>query len=278
MALPASADDRAALVTGASSGIGEAMARELARRGHQVVLVARSADRLEELAASLGHGAHALPADLSRRSDREMLPDRLAALRLVPNILINNAGVTARALVAKSIPEQQLNVVEVDVAAVVDLCSRFVPGMVERGCGAVLNVSSLAGLGPSPEHAAYGAAKAFVLCYTESLRCELRGTGVTATALCSGPVATGFVDKGGFTKAEVEAMLPRALWKSAETVALAGINGLAAGKGVVTPGQINRIAAALLRVLPHEPMLPMIARRSPLMKELALQRGSSSGR
>jgi short-subunit dehydrogenase len=207
-----------------------------------------------------------------------MLPDRLAALRLVPNILINNAGVTARALVAKSIPEQQLNVVEVDVAAVVDLCSRFVPGMVERGCGAVLNVSSLAGLGPSPEHAAYGAAKAFVLCYTESLRCELRGTGVTATALCSGPVATGFVDKGGFTKAEVEAMLPRALWKSAETVALAGINGLAAGKGVVTPGQINRIAAALLRVLPHEPMLPMIARRSPLMKELALQRGSSSGR
>lgn len=266
MALPAPADDRAAIVTGASSGIGEAMARELARRGHQVVLVARSADRLDEIAASLSPKAHALPADLSQRTDRAALPGRLAALGLVPDILINNAGIAIRGLVAKSVPEQQLDVVEVDVAAVVDLCSRFLPGMVDRGCGAVLNMSSSAGLGPSPGNATYGAAKAFVLFYTENLRCELRGTGVTATALCPGPVATGFVDKGGWSKRELEAALPSVMWKSADKVALAGIDGLAAGKGLVIPGRANRLAAAFLRVVPHEPLLPLLARGSPLLK------------
>ena len=122
--------------------------------------------------------------------------DRIAELGLTPDILINNAGLTRRAAVAKSVPEQQLNLIEVDVAAVVDLCSRFLPGMVERGRGAVLNVSSLAGFYPLPGQAAYGAAKAFVLSYTESLRSELRGTGVVASALCPGPVDTGF-DVGG---------------------------------------------------------------------------------
>jgi NADP-dependent 3-hydroxy acid dehydrogenase YdfG len=173
--IPAPADDRAALVTGASSGIGEAIALELARRGHQLVLVARRTDRLHALAGSLSTKAHVLPADLSSRTDRAELPDRVAALGVAPDILINNAGLACRAHVAKSVPEQQLNLVEVDVASVVDLCSRFLPGMVERGRGAVLNVSSLAGFYPTPGQAAYGAAKAFVLSYTESLRSELRG-------------------------------------------------------------------------------------------------------
>lgn len=265
MALPAPADDRAAIVTGASSGIGEAMARELARRGHQVVLVARRANRLDEIAESLSSRAYALPADLSRRTDRAALPDRVAALGLVADILINNAGISTRALAAESVPAEQLDMVEVDVAAVVDLCSRFLPGMVDRGRGAVLNMSSSAALGPSPGNATYGAAKAFVLRYTENLRCELRGTGVTATTLCPGPVATGFVDKGGWSKKELEAALPSALWSSADKVALAGIDGLAAGKGLVIPGHANRLAAAFLRVVPHEPLMPLLARRSPLL-------------
>ena len=150
MALPPPGNDRAAIVTGASSGIGEEFARILSQRGYQVVLVARSADRLEESAQRLGPHAHPLPADLSDRTARASLPDRVAALGLVPDILINNAGLSTLGLVAKSVPEQELNLVEVDVAAVVDLCSRFLPGMVDRHRGAVLNVASLAGFGPLP--------------------------------------------------------------------------------------------------------------------------------
>src|ERR1700761_278375 len=266
MALPAPAGDSAAIVTGASSGIGKQLAVILARRGYQVVLVARSADRLAELAAELGPQTHPLPADLSDRSARAELPDRVAQLGLTTDILINNAGLSTLGLVANSVPEQEVNLVEVDVAAVVDLCSRFLPGMVERGRGAVLNVASLAAFGPLPGQAAYGAAKAFVLSYTHSLRGELRGTGVSATALCPGPVDTGFGEAAGFSKGEREAVLPRVMWKSAEEVARAGIDGLAAGKAVVIPGRVNRVASALFRIAPPELLLPVLARSHPAMK------------
>jgi uncharacterized protein len=262
VSLPAPAETRAAVVTGASSGIGEAIAVELARRGHQLVLVARRTDRLNALAESLSPAAHVLPADLSNRDDRAALADRIAALGLTPDILINNAGLTQRAPVAKSIPEQQLNVIEVDVAAVVDLCSRFLPGMVERGRGAVLNVSSLAGFYPLPGHAAYGAAKAFVLSYTESLRGELRGTGVVASALCPGPVDTGFDVVAGFSAGERAATLPSFMWKSADEVARAAIDGLDAGKCRVVPGRANQLVAACCRFAPHERLMPLLARRA----------------
>jgi short-subunit dehydrogenase len=260
--LPAPADDRAAIVTGASSGIGEAIALELSRRGYQLILVARRATRLHALADRLSTKAHVLPADLSSRTDRATLSDRVAALGLEPDILINNAGLSVGALVAKSVPEQQLNLVEVDVVAVVDLCSRFLPGMVQRGRGAVLNVSSLAGFYPLPGQAAYGAAKAFVLSYTESLRSELRGTGVVATALCPGPVATGLDDVAGFRAGERAAVLPSFMWKSADEVARAGIDGLAANKALVVPGRANRLAAMLCKVAPQERLLPLLARRA----------------
>jgi uncharacterized protein len=262
VALPAPSDDRAALVTGASSGIGEAIALELARRGHQLVLVARRTDRLQALAASSGTKAHVLTADLSSRAERAALPGRVAALGLAPDILVNNAGLSGRGPVAESVPEQQLNLVEVDVAAVVDLCSRFLPGMVERGRGAVLNVSSLAGFYPLPGQAAYGAAKAFVLSYTESLRSDLRGTGVLASALCPGPVATGLDDVAGFSAGERAAVLPSFMWKSADEVARTGIDGLAANKARVVPGPANRLVAALGRVAPQERLLPFLARRA----------------
>ena len=235
---------------------------ELARRGHQLVLVARRTERLHALAESLSPIAHVLPADLSLRSDRAALPGRVAALGLTPDILINNAGLAGRASVVKSVPEQQLNLVEVDVAAVVDLCSRFLPGMVERGRGAILNVSSLAGFYPVPGQAAYGAAKAFVSSYTESLRSELRGTGVVASALCPGPVATGLDDVAGFSEGERAALLPRFMWKSAEEVARAAIDGLAADKRRVVPGRANQLAVALCRLAPHERLMPLLMRRA----------------
>lgn len=264
--IPTPDNDRAAIVTGASSGIGEAIALELSRRGHQLVLVARRTDRLHALAGSLSTKVHVLPADLASRTDRAALPDRVAALGLAPDILINNAGLSGRARVAESVPAQQLNLVEVDVVAVVDLCSRFLPGMVERGRGAVLNVSSLAAFLPLPGQAAYGAAKAFVLSYTESLRSELRDTGVTATALCPGPVATGLDDVAGFSVGERAAVLPGFMWKSADEVARAGIDGLAANKARVVPGRANWLAAAFCRFAPQEQLLPLLARRGLPMK------------
>lgn len=194
------------------------------------------------------------------------MADRIAALGLIPDVLINNAGLSTLGRVAKSVPEQELNLVEVDVAAIVDLCSRFLPGMVERHRGAVLNVASVAAFGPLPGQAAYGAAKAFVLSYTHSLRGELRGTGVSATALCPGPVDTAFGDAAGFTKEEAENTLPQIMWQSAAQVAQAGIDGLAAGKAVVVPGRVNRVAAAIFRVMPPEWMLPLLARNHPAMK------------
>src|SRR6201992_502333 len=221
MPLPAPGNDRAVIVTGASSGIGEQFAGILARRGYQVVLVARSADRLDELAKRLGPNAPPPPADLSDRSARAGLLDRIAGLGLTPDILINNAGLSTLGLVAKSVPEQEVNLVEVDVAAVVDLCSRFLPGMVDRHRGAVLNVASIAGFGPLPGQAAYGAAKAFVLSYSHSLRGELRGTGVSATALCPGPLETGFGDAPASNKEDAEAALPQVMWIPADKVAQA---------------------------------------------------------
>lgn len=266
MPLPSPAADRAAVVTGASSGIGTAIARELARRGHHVVLVARRAEVLDGLAREIGSRAHPLPADLSVRSDRTELAGRIAALGLTPDILINNAGLSTSGPVAKADVDKELNLVEVDVAAVVDLCCRFVPGMVERGRGAVLNVASVGAFGPVPGQASYGAAKAFVLSYTESLRAELKGTGVAAAALCPGPVKTGFGEAAGISDEDAEAALPKQMWKTADEVARAGIDGLADGSGVIVPGGLNRAAAVFYRLAPRSLIVPLLARNHPSLK------------
>uniref|UniRef100_UPI0031DC1589 SDR family NAD(P)-dependent oxidoreductase n=1 Tax=Mycobacterium sp. TaxID=1785 RepID=UPI0031DC1589 len=243
--LPNPGNDRAAVVTGASSGIGACIARELARRGHQVVLVARRADKLADLAGQLGARTHVVPADLARRDERAALADRLSELGLFTNVLVNNAGLSTVGPVAQSDVDAELNLVEVDVAAVVDLCSRLVPAMVEARSGAVLNVGSVGSFGPLPGQASYAAAKAFVLSYTRALREELRGSGVTAAALCPGPVHTGFGEAAGFGEGEAEALLPKFLWVSPERVAAVAVDGLAAGRAVIVPGVFNRAATAI---------------------------------
>lgn len=264
--LPATSSTGVAVVTGASSGIGEQIARELARRGYGLALIARRADQLSALADELGPAAHALPADLSRPEERAALPDRIAGLGREVDILVNNAGMSNLGPVAASDPAAELTLVELDVAAVVDLCSRFVPGMVARGRGAVLNVASVGAFGPVPGQATYGAAKAFVLSYTHALHEELRGTNVSAATLCPGPVRTAFGEQAGIPDDEAEKMLPRFLWEQPESVARAGIDGLASGRAVIVPGTPNRIAAALNHLTPRKMLLPMLARMHPGMK------------
>jgi len=153
--------------------------------------------------------------------------------------------------------------VEVDVVAVVDLCSRFLPGMVQRGRGAILNVASTAAFQPLPGQAGYGAGKAFVLSYTQSLAGELRGAGVTATTLCPGPVDTGFGERAGFTKEDAENALPKVMWVSAEEVARVAVDAMDKGKLVAIPGAANRVAAAIAQVTPRTLLLPTLAKQHP---------------
>lgn len=265
--LPPTRDDGVVVVTGASSGIGEEIAREFGRRGYRLVLVARRADRLTTLAEELGGKAHVLAVDLSNRDERAALHDQVAALGVVPDILVNNAGLATVGPVAESTPDAELNLVEVDVAAVVDLCSRFVPGMVKRGRGAVLNVGSVGAFGPVPGQASYGAAKAFVLSYTQAMGEELKGTGVTAATLCPGPVKTGFGELAGISDEEAEKSLPKFLWVDADAVAKAAVDGLASGKSVIVPGAPNRIASVVNHYLPRRLLLPLVARNHPGLKK-----------
>ena len=262
MPLPTPGPDRTALVTGASSGIGAMIARELSRRGHHVTLVARSADKLGALAEELAN-ADVIAMDLADRAARASLPDLVSQHGRVPDILVNNAGLSTLGAVSKSDPAAEMNMIEVDVVAVADLCSRILPGMVERGRGAVLNVASTAAFQPLPGQAGYGAGKAFVLSYTQSLAGELRGTGVTATTLCPGPVQTGFGERAGFSDEDAEAALPAVMWVSAEDVAKSAVDGMAKGRLVVIPGTVNRVAAALSQVTPRSLLLPILAKGHP---------------
>lgn len=269
MALPPPGPDRTAVVTGASSGIGAAIARELARRGHGVTLVARRADRLDALAAELrGNGvrAESLAADLSDRTARAGLLEQVEGLGLTPDVLVNNAGLSTTGPVASSDPEAELNMIEVDVVAVADLCSRFLPGMVERGTGGVINVASTAAFQPLPGQAGYAAGKAFVLSYTRSLAGELRGTGVTVTALCPGPVETEFGDVAGFDEGDAESALPRFMWESPEAVARTAVTGLERGDTVAIPGLANRVSANLAHLTPKRLLVPLLARAHPALR------------
>lgn len=270
MALPHPSPPSTALVTGASSGIGAEIARELARRGHGVTLVARREDRLralaDELATAHGIRAEVVAADLADPGSRAALVDAVEGLGLTVDVLVNNAGLSTTGPVRSAELDAELRMVRVDVEAVVDLCTRYVGGMVERGRGAVLNVASVGAFQPLPGQAGYAAAKAFVLSYTDALRAELRGTGVGATSLCPGPVETEFGAVAGFDQAEAEAALPKFMWETAETVARAGVNGLDKGRAVVIPGAANVVGAYAGRMAPKSFLVPLLARQHPALR------------
>lgn len=269
MPLPAPAPDRTAIVTGASSGIGVEIARVLAGRGHGVTLVARRENRLRDLAEVLAKEheirADVVAADLADEGSRTNIATELAARGLTVDILVNNAGVGTTGPVHESTPERELAMIRTNVDAVVHLCALFLPGMVDRGRGAVLNVASTAAFQPLPGQSGYAASKAFVLSYSQATRAELKGTGVTMTALCPGPVETEFGDVAGFTEEESSNALPKFMWVSARDVAETAIDGLQKGRAVVIPGRANRLGAVLAHLTPRRILVPIIARQHPVL-------------
>ena len=267
MTLPPPQPSSTALITGASAGIGAEIARELARRGHGVVLVARRKPRLEQLAKELRaeHGirAEVIACDLAKPAQRGRLPGRVADLGLDVEILVNNAGFATGGPFAQSDPERELEQVRVLVEAPVALTSAFLPAMVERGRGGVLNVASTAGMQPLPYGAGYSAAKAYVLTFSEAIHQEVIGKGVTVTALAPGPVETEFWDQAGWQVAggqSFEKAFPRPALVSPPDVAKAGVDGLAAGKRIVVPGLPMRAMMLASRYIPHMVKLPAIER------------------
>jgi uncharacterized protein len=271
MTLPSPKDNTTAVVTGASSGIGTELARELARRGHGVTLVARREERLKALADELAQAyavrTEVVATDLTDAVSRRDLPAQLEARGLTTDILVNNAGFTTMGPVARADRNAELAMVRTDVEAVVDLCTLFVPGMVTRHRGAVLNTASTAAFQPLPGQAGYGASKAFVLSYGRALGAELRGTGVTVTTLCPGPVETGFAEAAGMSEEEAGESLPKFMWVPAADVARAAVDGLAAGRTVVIPGVANRAAAGLAHLAPKALILPLLAQQHPALKK-----------
>jgi uncharacterized protein len=250
------------LVTGASSGIGVALAEQLAGRGYNLVIVARRADRLDDLAERL-RSAHrvlveAAPCDLSDAAQREKLLASVAASGRRVDILINNAGYGMSGRWLDLDPDVEREMIGVVVSAPLHLCRALIPDMVRRGSGAVLNMGSIASFQPMPQMAAYGAAKAFSLSLTNALHVELAGTGVTVTACCPGPVRTEFTAVAGGE--EVAAGIPGFAWKEPEDVAAAALRGLARGRRLVTPGWVTSTSSIAGRLAPQGPLLRLINR------------------
>ena len=252
-------------MTGASAGIGAEIAKELAGRGHGVVLVARRKPRLVALATELteqyGVRAEVIPCDLAKPTARGKLPAQIEALGLDVEILVNNAGFATGGPFAASDPERELEQVRVLVEAVVALTSAFLPGMVDRGRGGILNVASTAGMQPLPYAAGYSAAKAYVLTFSEAVHQEVSARGVTVTALCPGPVETEFWEGAGWQvggSRSFEKAMPKPALVSPHDVARAGVGGLDAGRRVVIPGLPMRAAMLASRYIPHAVKLPAI--------------------
>jgi len=246
-------------VTGASSGLGAEFARELAAAGHGVTLVARRGPRLEELAAQLRaeHGVRveALARDLTDPAARAQLPARLDELGLRVDILVNNAGFATGGPFAESPLDEELQQVRLLCEAPVDLIRRFLPAMVARRSGAVINVTSTAGMLPLPYSAGYAAAKAQLLSLSQAIHAEVRGQRVTVTALCPPPVRTELFAK---TDHPVE-RVPGVAWLDARDVVAAGIDGARRGKRVVVPKPLARATAPVLRLAPRSLQLRAVA-------------------
>ena len=237
---------RTALVTGASGGIGADLARDLAGRGARVLLVARSADRLEAVADEVrgrGGAADVFVADLEPPGAAHALADRLADAGEAVTVLVNNAGFGVRGPLLDADPAEVDGVVGLNVAALTALTRRLLPGVV-AGRGGVLQVASTAAFVPAPGFAVYAATKAYVLSFSEALHAEVRGAGVRVTCLCPGPVRTGFAARAGMDDRFFAGALPSA------RVARAGLDGLARGRLRVVPGWANKAQVAATRLAP----------------------------
>jgi short-subunit dehydrogenase len=242
---------RTALVTGASSGIGERLARLLAADGCDLIVVARSAGRLEELAAGLraAHQVHVgvLAADLTTPAGLLAAEDRLSDASRPVELLVNNAGFGLSGPFAEVPADGAEAQIRLNVLALARLTHAVLPGMLKRGHGGILNVSSVAGVLISPGGAVYAATKAFVTSFSESLSAEVSGRGVHVTALCPGLTRTEFHDEGR----DAAAAAPSFAWLDAARVAWAGLDAVAAGRPAAVPGAQYKVVTGLARVVPR---------------------------
>lgn len=239
---------KVALVTGASAGLGVEFARQLAKRGHSLVLVARRKERLEELAKELG-SARAIAADLSKKDAAAKLMADLEANGEVVDLLINNAGFGLIGRFAELDAKRERQMIDLNVGTLTDLCRAVAPGMIERKSGGILNVASTAAFQPGPKFAVYFATKAFVLSLTEALHEELKPHGIKVSCLCPGPTKTEFGDVAGFTNKLGMAFEKIAM--SAARVVEIGLEGLDKNKAIVIPGALNKAGAVSGRFVPR---------------------------
>lgn len=265
MALPAPSADSAALITGASSGIGIDIARELAKRGHNLVLVARRRERLEAVAEELRAGdvrAEVLECDLTDDAALAGLRARIEALGLRIDVLVNNAGFGTGGEFIELDGATEAQMVRLNCEVPVTLTAEYAPAMAGRGVGAILNVASSAGFQPIPGQATYAATKAFMLNWSDALHAELGGRGVTVTALCPGPVETEFAEVAGlrslFDAAPSISKVPSA------DVARAAVEGVEKGRRNVVPGLVTKGATLSGRLTPRSVLLPVMRRFYPV--------------
>ena len=242
----------AALVTGATSGLGYELALLLARNGHPLVVVARRQADLDRVAGEL-RDRHSVPvetivADLARPEAVETIVAELERRRVAVEILINNAGFASYGPFAESNPSREVDMIQVNVVALTHLTRLLLPGMLARRRGRILNVASTAAFEPGPLMAVYYATKAYVLSFSEAIASELRGSGVTVTALCPGPTATGFQRRAAM---EDSKLVSGRTLMDARTVAEAGYAAMLAGKTVVIPGWRNWLMAEAVRFAPR---------------------------
>lgn len=224
-----------ALITGASSGIGEEFAKVLSARGYELVLVARREQRLRELAERLPTAAHVVTCDLG--SDASSLPGKVRALGVEVDLLVNNAGFGLRGRFADLPADRQAEMVRVNCEAIVILTGAFLPPMIARGRGGIITIASTAGMQPLPYEATYGATKAFALHLTEALHAELKGTGVKALAVNPGPVPTEWQQVAGYNEAGGKAM-PGAI--EADQVVAEAMRSYDRGSRSMVPGRFFR--------------------------------------
>ena len=242
-----------ALITGASAGIGREIARQLARRARSLVLVARRRQRLEELRDELSNpnlNIHIRVVDLADQTQLEELVASLERDKIDIDLLINNAGRGDLGPFATSDPARVDQILKVNVSALTLLTRKLLPAMIARKRGAILNVSSSAGFLPIAEFSVYAASKAYVNSFSEALRAELRGSGVSVTTLCPGPVHTEFTDVARRPSEAVIENAPEVFYVSVEEVARTGLAAVERERPLVIPGFVMKLVMSLTRMMP----------------------------